>query len=269
MPNLEEMNLNYLLNKAYYDELEHQHFGKCNKALTEKTFSLGQQELYFTQDSFCLTTTYPGLLIGIGNTHEAGQAVSGDEKDGAEIKLGFTLDYVTGLPIIPGSTVKGVLRSAFKRHPDYAAELLNVNEEAVAKLERAIFEEGVKKVVFFDAIPVKPGKGGRIFGLDNITPHPDPLKSPIPLTMLKVLPNVSFLFRFGFERWGNTCGVDKEKLKVLFRTILTTLGIGAKTNVGYGAMEVGGMCEHPGCDALPPKNRRDGTFHRRCREHRL
>ena len=50
---------------------------------------------------FDLVTTYPGLLIGSGYSHE----VHG--KDG--LKLGFYFDHTTGLPIIPGSSVKGVL----------------------------------------------------------------------------------------------------------------------------------------------------------------
>jgi CRISPR-associated protein Cmr6 len=52
-----------------------------------------------------LTTNYPGLLIGSGYTHETGAT--------GELKLGLQLDYTSGLPIIPGSSVKGKLRSLF------------------------------------------------------------------------------------------------------------------------------------------------------------
>jgi len=55
--------------------------------------------------SFMLETTYPGLLIGSGYAHEMG--VTG------ELKLGFFFDHTTGMPIVPGSSVKGVLRSVF------------------------------------------------------------------------------------------------------------------------------------------------------------
>ena len=244
MPNPQRMNLNYLLNRAYYESMTHANFGECNKALCQRRFQSGRDKICFTASGFCLKTTYPGLLMGLGNTHAAGVGVDEKEKDGAEIKLGFTLDYVTGLPVIPGSTVKGVLRSAFRRAPDFVAELLIVDETQVKELERAVFEEDSSKIVFFDAIPVRPGDGDRLFGLDNITPHhaKDPayhgLINPVPITMLKVIPEVVFLFRFGFERWNDLNGVKEDKLLAACTTILTTLGIGAKTNVGFGAMEV-------------------------------
>lgn len=52
-----------------------------------------------------LTTTYPGLVIGTGYTHGIGAT--------GEFKIGFYFDHTTGLPVIPGSSVKGLLRSAF------------------------------------------------------------------------------------------------------------------------------------------------------------
>jgi CRISPR-associated protein Cmr6 len=232
------MNLNYLLNKEYYDGLTQKHFRECNDALVSRQYQIGTKELVdFSDSSVCLRTTYPGLLIGLGNAHNAKEGIK-DGEDGDEIKLGFTLDYVTGLPMIPGSTVKGVLRSAFTRHPEYVAnEVLQCSESAISSIEKAIFSEGSTKVAFFDAVPIAPGKCGRLFGLDNITPHPDPLKGPNPLTMLKVIPNVVFLFRFGFDRWDDSIGVSRERLKDAFKEIFIALGVGAKTNVGYGAME--------------------------------
>jgi CRISPR-associated protein Cmr6 len=47
----------------------------------------------------------PGLLPGIGYPHEIGYP--------GEFKLGFHFDHVTGLPVLPGSSVKGVVRSMF------------------------------------------------------------------------------------------------------------------------------------------------------------
>jgi CRISPR-associated protein Cmr6 len=240
------MNLNYLLNKAYYDELSYKHFDNCNEALTGRQFQSGEKAR-FSDSGFCLQTVYPGLLNGIGNTHEAGTDILGEEKDGAEIKLGFTLDYVTGLPVIPGSTVKGVLRSAFKNHPEYVATLLGIEQKDIkilktniGDIESKIFGTGDDggNVIFFDAVPVKAGKDNKLFGLDNITPHhSDPLKSPTPLTMLKVLPGVVFLFRFGFDRGDKVKTVMEGQLKEAFKTILTDLGIGAKTNVGFGVLK--------------------------------
>lgn len=56
--------------------------------------------------AFQLVTTYPGLLIGMGNPHDA--------KLDAAVKLGFSFDYVTGLPYLPGSSLKGICVPAFR-----------------------------------------------------------------------------------------------------------------------------------------------------------
>jgi CRISPR-associated protein Cmr6 len=164
---------------------------------------------------FKATSTYPGLILGSGNDHELpdikGQAI-----------LGFHFDYTSGLPVISGSSIKGVLRSAFK-HPDYIAELLS-DEVNIEELEKEIFDNGD---IFFDATIISNGK---ILGDDYITPHGDALKNPIPLRFIKVLPNIEFIFDFKLSDRG----IDKEKKSLLFTQILSDLGLGAKTNVGYG-----------------------------------
>lgn len=54
---------------------------------------------------FVLKTDYPGLLCGSGYGHN----LKADEA----LKLGFFFDHTSGLPVIPGSSVKGKLRSVF------------------------------------------------------------------------------------------------------------------------------------------------------------
>jgi len=249
------MNLNYLFNVDYYSEFTYSYFKSCNHQIANQKWQVSDLEpIYFTEYSFPLKTIYPGLLIGLGNAHSAGtDFISGDSKSGTEIKLGFTLDFVTGLPVIPGSTIKGVLRSAFKNFPEYIAEKLCFEEKKIKDIENDIFgKDDMGKVIFFDAIPIKPNKDGRLLGLESITPHNKPydadksdggeeyqmngLKNPIPLTMLKVIPGVSFLFRFGFDSF-NDVNISNEQLKNAFKSILIDLGIGAKTNVGFGVLE--------------------------------
>ncbi|HHV75850.1 MAG TPA: type III-B CRISPR module RAMP protein Cmr6 [Syntrophothermus lipocalidus] len=138
---------------------------------------------------FILKTTYPGLLIGAGYGHGL--------SDESDFKLGFAFDYTTGLPIIPGSSVKGVLRSAFgaghnkneklrSQKQEYVAKKLRqmgveATRDEVEKLEKAIFD-GIAggtqlplaaRDVFFDAWPVKreTTSGGRLFYDDYVTPH--------------------------------------------------------------------------------------------------
>lgn len=216
---------------------------------------------------FDLKTIYPGLVTGVGLPHETSEENT--------FILGFCFDYTTGLPIIPGSTVKGVLRSVFPQWERQLKEPVQKKEakteyiygllkrikegigqdkkELITKIENEIFEGIVdnkavsiyKRDLFFDAYIVKgtranPGKN-RIFGTDNITPHvkegmsyeESMLKNPIPLSFLKILPDVVFHFPFYL-----TDGVIQKKEKEkLFKLILLDIGIGAKTNVGYGQLE--------------------------------
>lgn len=196
---------------------------------------------------FSAKTTYPGLLLGSGNTHELpdikGQAI-----------LGFHFDYTSGLPVIQGSSIKGVLRSAFPRYnrqeiekimesQKYSEEekkkiiALNDAKEAYLKeyitcdifsLKNEIFNNND---IFFDATILNVD--GKILGDDYITPHANELKDPIPLRFIKVLPNVTF--RFDFELSDGL--ITKEQKSKLFQEILEDLGLGAKTNVGYGKFE--------------------------------
>ena len=170
---------------------------------------------------FQATTTYPGLIVGSGNIHEIpdvkGQAI-----------LGFHFDYTTGLPVIAGSSIKGVLRGAFK-HPEYIKEYIDI--ESIKELEEEIFDNGD---IFFDAEIIKANSNNKILGDDYITPHNNPLKEPKPLRFIKVLPDVTFLFQFELSD-GKVSKYEKERL---FRKILGDLGLGAKTNVGYGKLEI-------------------------------
>lgn len=191
-------------------------------------------------------TLYPGLIIGLGLSH-------GTPADG-DLKCGFQFDYATGLPIIPGSSVKGVLRSVFpdpdgqadernKQKARYIARLLGIElkEEhllpAVQQLAKQIFvHDDAKRLgtdVFMDAILTGPSRG-EFLADDYLTPH-DGYKDPVPIQFLKVLPGIEFTFFFKLTAFKIG---EKEVDKLdLFRRILEDVGIGAKTNVGYGHLK--------------------------------
>jgi len=130
-------NLSWLFYKGYYNnfrfwdndtkdekikkEIE-SFFRKKNEAFTGFKLGLNKTISYSESPSIKLVTTYPGLLIGSGYTHEIGAI--------GEFKLGFQLDYTTGLPVIPGSSLKGVIRSVF---PDI--EAIKSNENIIYKLK--------------------------------------------------------------------------------------------------------------------------------------
>ena len=92
--------------------------------------------------------------------------------------------------------------------------------------------------VFLDAYPCPTSKQ-QCLALEFITPHSDIIKNPIPINCLKVKPGVSFEFGFYLKEYKLSDKVQitvKEKIE-LFKTILTDVGIGAKTNVGFGQLE--------------------------------
>ncbi|MBL0708314.1 MAG: type III-B CRISPR module RAMP protein Cmr6, partial [Sulfurimonas sp.] len=216
-------NIGWLFYKDYFKGIDYTNLDNANNEtiinkkianIISQTPTIEEAEV-LGSTRFTATTTYPGLLLGSGNAHEIpsvkGQAI-----------LGFHFDYTSGLPVIQGSSIKGVLRSAFK-HEEYIKEILN--KEDIVGLESEIFDNGD---VFFDATISKAEN--KILGDDYITPHSDELKNPIPLRFIKVLPDVSF--RFDFELKDGI--ITKEEKIKLFENILEDLGLGAKTNVGYG-----------------------------------
>lgn len=191
--------------------------------------------------SFTLKTVYPGLLIGTGNAHD----IAADHG----IKTGFSFDQVTGLPVIPGSTIKGVLRSVFPEDQkndkqalkEFISELLkdiraeDADHNIVGKLAGAIFETG--QDVFLGAFPVVTGQTP-ILDLDYITPHKEVTKNPNPISILKVKPDVKYNFMFLLtDSILEDCGgwkLSAGKKAELFKKIITYIGAGAKTNVGFG-----------------------------------
>lgn len=191
-------------------------------------------------DHFPLKVLYPGLVTGVGLVHDS------KKLDGA-FNLGMHFDYTIGMPIVYGSSVKGVLKSYFE---DFCLDK-GISGDVIRDLKKEIFEGKSKdgtaipvymRDVFFDAVIIKKSKNGDgpFLEDDSITPHTEgPLKNPIPIAMLKIAPGCIIEFRF------RLCDsfLDKEiynkswKIK-LFKQILCTVGIGAKTNVGYGQLVV-------------------------------
>lgn len=205
-----------------------------------------------------LQTSGQGLLIGIGYSHETGSL--------GENKLGFYFDPTSGLPVLPGHSVKGALRAAFPQKTDppkvqkakakWLADILRKHgvkmpegEELdfIQKLALSIFEgldaEGKTRPIsrhdiFLEAVMTQSGRP--FLGRDALTPHDREkgLENPKPIPFIKVLPGVAFRFAFllrqsEIDEIEVTTGAKKE----LFDTILCTLGVGAKTRGGYGIFE--------------------------------
>lgn len=223
----------YLLNDESEITKNSDNLNAVNALLTSSKLEKIPNEVCCEEHSFNLKTIYPGLITGVGLDHEAG--VEG------EFKLGVHFDYTYGMPVIYGSTVKGVLKSYFK---DFLPEKLK-NE--LVKICEDIFEgkrsDGSNKSmyerdIFFDAVIVKENSQGKILDTDTICPHGDnPLKNPTPITFLKIASGVTIHFRFKLvdSTVGDLVISAKDKSDI-FKKILMAVGIGAKTNIGYGQL---------------------------------
>ena len=222
-----------LINK-WNDQILKFKFKKCQEYLRDVT----------QKSSFSLVTSYPGLLIGIGNEH----GINAD----AAFKVGFTFDYVTGVPYIPGSSIKGLIRSYFPDIPDEKFTDLVEKEKnegleqfikcclekefpeevTIQQLEENIFDNND---IFLGAYPIIEREQSLI-AEEYITPHKQELKNPIPISLIKVKPGVRFEFYFilnDFEKDGRKI-ISKEEKLTLFKNIILNCGAGAKTNVGFG-----------------------------------
>jgi len=225
-------NLGYLFYVDYYKDIDFKDIKDNKDKIIKKSERIENSSLETLEtlgNSFIhLTTTYPGLLIGSGYNHEIGVV--------GEFKIGFYFDHTTGLPIIPGSSVKGVLRSKFpgrsekyrKEKTEYIKSIIG-NDIDVEALEKEMFESGDN--IYYDAFPV--AKNGNLMGEDFITPHNEILKNPIPLKFLKVMPSVKFQFDFKLSEKV----VSKDEKLRLISELLLDFGVGAKINLGYGQFD--------------------------------
>ena len=228
------LDFSYLQNNGQAPDRVKNEIKRRNTALCERNLleEISRIECIKEEQCFKLEILYPGLVTGIGINHEA--------KIEGEFKLGVHFDWTYGMPIVYGSSVKGVLKSYFKEFYEP-----NENQPEVKDAIKDIFEGEGKSIynrdIFFDAVIVEASKksNGPILCSDSITPHGDnPLKNPVPITFLKITPGCKLEFRFKLvdtEVAGKKLSAN-DKLTI-FKKILTTVGIGAKTNVGYGQLK--------------------------------
>ncbi|MBE0380306.1 type III-B CRISPR module RAMP protein Cmr6 [Pseudoalteromonas prydzensis] len=182
-------------------------------------FDLTFDENHFTQSAMALENR---LLIGLtGN---------------GALETGCSLSHNYGMPYIPGSSVKGVVRAWATKHlPNSAAAL----EQLFGTYDSEQNNRVAASVTFHDAWWIPQGNN-KPFILDIVTTHhqdyyngkvdlPSDKDSPIPNHMLAV--QGSFLFAIEG---------DPKSIKLcqeLLQKALAGNGIGAKTAAGYGYMK--------------------------------
>lgn len=152
------MNLKYLYYRKYFDGIIQiappekgspaeknieAIFRDKNRQLTSTKGVLPFQPTHFhnigTFQELKLQVQNPGLLPGIGYPHEVGYP--------GEFKLGFGFDHITGLPVLPGSSVKGVLRSVFPQFKFDAEQPQHFQEDDKKEENKKLQEEKAKYIV--------------------------------------------------------------------------------------------------------------------------
>lgn len=140
------------LDKGYYINLNKEILKYSSIGLIEINNLDGVNDLYTLK----FKTTYPGLLAGTGYNH--------DMKANEFFKMGMSFDYTTGLPVIQGSSIKGLLRSAFPSIYEKEAEInekeRNVynemkNERIKYILEKLNKIEGINKDIINESFVLK------------------------------------------------------------------------------------------------------------------
>ena len=161
-------------------------------------------------------TTEARFVTGLGRSHP--------------VENGFAWHPTLGTPYLPGSSVKGLVRSW--------AEMDAEPRPDPETLERLLGAPGkVGGICFLDAVPVTPVR----LEADVMTPHyagwskcnpPGDWQSPNPIPFLTTAADTSFLF--GVIPCREIENGDLDTVSAWLRSALEWAGAGAKTAVGYG-----------------------------------
>jgi len=190
--------------------------------------------------SFDAVSTAP-FTTGLGNDHP--------------LENGFAFLHPYGLPYLPGSGVKGVLRqSARELASGQWGDTHGWTEHAITVVFGAEDTNNARRgaVIFHDVIPQI--RGNKLM-VEIMTPHqqhyyqksepPHDSRSPIPIKFLTVPPDTGFSFLVGCNQSMlrhealdlSQNNAWKPLLEAAFEHAFNWLGFGAKTTVGYGAMQ--------------------------------
>lgn len=192
-----------------------------------------EQKEYMIANSNCYdlveitAKTKTPLITGIGQYHPT--------------EVGITIDYNLGIPYIPASTIKGLLR--FTTVIDYIQDNPQTNNEIEDTIipEVAYYFGGQKNsgnIIILDAYPKEVPN----LDIDIMNPHyskyyqddkpPADYLEPIPIKFLVVKKDTEFIFRILVYK--NNRDSEIKNIKDILTKTLTEEGIGAKTAIGYG-----------------------------------
>ena len=164
--------------------------------------------------------TNSALAIGLGNT--------------SPLEVGLTIHHTHGTPYLPGSAIKGLLRRAADAHQltQAAKDILFGSSAAAAH------------ITYWDAM-LEPSST-QPFQTDVITVHhpqyyqgsgyPTDFDDPNPVTFLSVRPNATF--RIALSSASANSSQWLRLAAELLKYALENIGLGGKTNAGYGYFNV-------------------------------
>lgn len=157
------------------------------------------------------------------------------------IENGMTWHHTLGVPYLPGSAVKGVVRTWAEEWADnYSPEdVERIFGPQHDKRKNNSDKKTVGTVLFFDALPVQPVE----LAADIMTPHYHPYYSstnklpgdwynPNPIPFLTVNAGQLFMFAVAPRKKENT--PDLDLVLQWLDEALTITGVGTKTAAGYG-----------------------------------
>ena len=171
---------------------------------------------------------------------------------GHPTETGMILDRNTGLPYIPASSIKGVLRLACAINlakNKYSDGNVPDDDETLVRYFGSESDKNPKRgqLIILDAYSENVPK----LKLDIMNPHfgkyysgenkqPVETESPVPIKFLAVTEGTMFVFRCAFMPLENKILSDNEKQTIqedvikMFDTAFETVGFGGKTAIGYG-----------------------------------
>ncbi len=160
------------------------------------------------------------------------------------VENGFAWHYTLGVPYLPGSSVKGMVRAWVTqwKEVEEAARLHILGSPP--PIPGVVPNPRVGAVVFLDALPAGPVE----LGADVMTPHygayyqsgevPGDWMSPTPIPFLVVKEGVTFRFAVAPRQPGEKSHENCTTACAWLKEALEWIGAGAKTAVGYGRMRV-------------------------------
>ena len=212
----------------FYKSIKH----PFNQKLVEANYKRWQKQSDFLQAKTFKAYPEWRMVVGLGQA--------------SILETSMALDRITGIPIIPGSALKGLTASyAMLCH-------LQTTERKEAEKDpayKSIFgtQEEAGKVIFLDAVPTKSPElkpdimnnhYQEYYSDKSGTVAPSPWQNPVPVYFLTLGQNSEFAFAVAARHNHPLTEALVNQAKGWLQSGLSEMGIGAKTAAGYGYMEI-------------------------------